>query len=381
MMTINSLSQQYDLICEKSLYHRYIHNASIEPLLKNLPSFFEVDVIGTSVKGQNIYSVTFGKGPKKLLLWSQMHGNESTTTKALFDVFNFFKQPSEIGTQLLKSCTFKVITILSPDGAKAYTRVNANEVDLNRDAQNLTQPESMVLKNCFESFKPDYCYNLHGQRTIFSAGANDNSAVLSFLAPSQDEARSLTPNRKVAMEIIAEMNKHLQAVIPNQVGIYDDSFNLNCVGDTFQHLGVPTILFEAGHYPGDYAREETRKLIFYALMVSFHYIATQNLDGSNFENYFNIPENQKLFHDIIIRDALVDGKICDVCIQYEERLEEISVKFTPKVARLSKRGEYYAHKAYNANKQRVLSAKNMELEEGSEIDFVFIENHKISLIM
>ncbi|WP_053977913.1 M14 family zinc carboxypeptidase [Mangrovimonas xylaniphaga] len=380
-MTIDSLSRYYDLIREKSLQHRYITNTSIEPLLKQLPSLFKVDVIGTSVKRQNIYSITFGNGPKKLLLWSQMHGNESTTTKALFDVFNFFKQPSEISKQLLENCTYKVIAILSPDGAEAYTRVNANEVDLNRDAQNLTQPESKVLKNCFEVFQPDYCYNLHGQRTIFSAGASDNSAIVSFLSPSQDEERSLTPNRKVAMEIIAEMNKHLQTVIPNQVGIYDDSFNINCVGDTFQHLGVPTILFEAGHYPDDYAREETRKLIYYALMLSFQYIANNDIKGDNYEPYFTIPENQKLFHDIIIRDALVNGKICDVCVQYEERLEGLSVKFTPKIERFSKQAELYAHKAYNANKQRVLTTENTELQEGSEIDFVFIENHKISLIM
>ncbi|OMP30670.1 M14 family zinc carboxypeptidase [Mangrovimonas sp. DI 80] len=380
-MTIDSLSRDYDLICEKSLQHRYITNISIEPMLKQLPSLFKVDVIGTSVKGQNIYSITFGNGPKKLLLWSQMHGNESTTTKALFDVFNFFKQPSEISRQLQENCTYKVIAILSPDGAEAYTRVNANEVDLNRDAQNQTQPESKVLKNCFEGFQPDYCYNLHGQRTIFSAGASDNSAIVSFLSPSQDEERSLTSNRKVAMEIIAEMNKHLQTVIPNQVGIYDDSFNINCVGDTFQHLGVPTILFEAGHYPDDYAREETRKLIYYALILSFQYIANNDIKGDNYEPYFTIPENQKLFHDIIIRDALVNGKICDVCVQYEERLEGLSVKFTPKIERFSKQGELHAHKAYNANKQRVLTAENTELQEGSEIDFVFIENHKISLIM
>ncbi|WP_053992523.1 M14 family zinc carboxypeptidase [Mangrovimonas sp. TPBH4] len=380
-MTIDTLSQEYDLICEKSLHHRYINNSSIEPLLKQLPSLFKVEVIGKSVKGRNIYSVTFGHGPKRLLLWSQMHGNESTTTKALFDVFNFFKQPSEAGSKLLDHCTFKVITILSPDGAEAYTRINANQVDLNRDAQNLTQPESLVLKHCFEAFDPHYCYNLHGQRTIFSAGASDNSAIVSFLSPSQDRERSLTLNRKVAMEIIGEMNRHLQTVIPNQVGIYDDSFNINCVGDTFQNLGVPTILFEAGHYPGDYPREETRKLIYYALMLSFHYIASNDIKGENYELYLTIPENQKLFHDIIIRDALVDGKICDVCIQYEEQLEEISVKFTPKIARFSECGELHAHKAYNANKQRVLTPENTELQEGSEIDFVFIENHKISLIM
>ena len=68
------------------------------------------------------------------------------------------------------------------------------------------------------------------------------------------------------------MNNELQKYIPNQVGRFDDSFNINCIGDMFQSLNVPTILFEAGHYQGDYEREETRKYIFVALMSSFQFI-------------------------------------------------------------------------------------------------------------
>ena len=57
--------------------------------------------------------------------------------------------------------------MLNPDGATLYTRANANAVDLNRDSQDLTQPARRVLRATFERFKPDYCFNLHDQRTIF----------------------------------------------------------------------------------------------------------------------------------------------------------------------------------------------------------------------
>jgi hypothetical protein len=33
-------------------------------------------------------------------------------------------------------------------------------------------------------------------------------------------------------------------------------------------MGVPTLLFEAGHFEGDYQREITRKYIFIALISS-----------------------------------------------------------------------------------------------------------------
>ncbi len=47
--------------------------------------------------------------------------------------------------------------MLNPDGAEKWTRTNANDVDLNRDSQNLTQPESQILRKCIEDFKPDLC--------------------------------------------------------------------------------------------------------------------------------------------------------------------------------------------------------------------------------
>ena len=55
--------------------------------------------------------------------------------------------------------------MLNPDGADAYTRVNANLVDLNRDAQNLSQPESKILRNAFNKIKPDFI--LHYASEIF----------------------------------------------------------------------------------------------------------------------------------------------------------------------------------------------------------------------
>jgi hypothetical protein len=201
------------------------------------------------------------------------------------------------------------------------------------------------------------------------------------LSPAQDEARSLSKNRKIAMEVISVMNNALQQVIPNKVGIYDDAFNINCVGDTFQHKGVPTILFEAGHFPNDYAREETRALIFNSLLTSFNYITNNNVEGEGYESYFDIPANEKLFFDIIIRNADVNGEILDIAIQYEERLKENSIIFVPKIQKISKLENFYAHREINANNSKVLDAKNGALKVESENDFVLINNQKTSLYL
>jgi Zinc carboxypeptidase len=366
---------------ENKLYHRYITNSSIGPLLKKMEDSVEIKTIGRSVLNNPIYSVKIGYGIKKILLWSQMHGNESTTTKASFDLLNTLISGNLPVKHILEACTIYIIPILNPDGANAYTRINANEVDLNRDAQLRTQPESRILRSVFDDFKPDFCYNLHGQRTIFSAGKTNKPATVSFLAPAQDEMCTITPNRKIAMEIIGKMNEMLQEVIPNQVGVYDDAFNLNCVGDTFQSENVPTMLFEAGHFKDDYAREQTRKYIFISLLTSLDYIASVNVSGDLYEPYFDIPENDKCFLDIIIRNAKFDSDLKDIGIQYQERLINGEVRFIPKIEKIENLDFYYGHKEINANGDFVLDENFSPVKLNDENDFVMINNKKTSLLL
>lgn len=382
-MQIEILNSLFNTHKETQLFHRYIHTKTIEPLLKKLPSIFKVEVIGKSVNNENIFSITFGNGKKKILMWSQMHGNESTTTKAIFDLINTLSMSNSPIRHVLENCTIKIIPILNPDGALVYTRLNANEVDLNRDAQNLSQPESKVLKSVFDVFKPDFCFNLHGQRTIYSVGHTNYPATISFLSPAQDPMCTVTKSRKISMEIISEMNKVLQNQIPNQVALYDDAFNINCVGDTFQSHNVPTILFEAGHYNNDYAREESRKYIFQSLLTSLDYISQNEIDGSCYRSYLKIPKNETYFFDIIIRNARVNSKnknqFVDIGILYEERLKEDKIEFIPKVEKISDLSAYYGHKEINSNGATVSLLDLTELEVGSEIDCVLINNMNFSL--
>ena len=367
---------------EKELFGRYIHNKKIESLIERLLPIFKIDCIGKSVNHENIYSITVGQGKKKVLIWSQMHGNESTTTKALFDFFNFLSDSKAFSDTILNNCTLKVIPILNPDGALIYTRFNANGIDLNRDAQDLTQPESILLRKCLNDFNPDFCFNLHGQRTIFSAGKTSNPATVSFLAPAQDKDCSITLNRTIAMEIIGVMNAVLQAQIPKQIGVYDDAFNINCVGDTFQQ-NVPTILFEAGHYKADYMREQTREYIFHSLLTALHYISSNSIKGDYYKAYFNIPKNETSFFDIIIRNAVVNyenkQQCLDIGILYKERLIGDIIEFVPIIDKISNLDEYYGHKEINVDNNMVLSFHLKELKVGYENDFVLINNRKFSL--
>ncbi|WP_255535338.1 M14 metallopeptidase family protein [Cellulophaga sp. E16_2] len=341
----------YNLSRENSVQGRYVTNDMIFPFLDQLGSPFQIEMIGKSVLNREIKSVTFGSGKYKILMWSQMHGNESTTTKAVLDFLNLISSNSDLAQKLLALCTFKIIPILNPDGAEAYTRINANEVDLNRDAQDKSQPESKILRAVYDAFIPDYCFNLHDQRTIFNVGATSKPATVSFLAPSHDEERSISKSRGVSMQLIVAMNKELQKYIPGQVGRYDDGFNANCVGDTFQMLNKPTILFESGHYVNDYDREETRKFIFCAIIKGVNVIADQNIDTYEQKDYFEIPENGKLFYDILIKNAdFVNKNLhngADIGILFKETLVSGVLTFVPFIEKTGNLSNFYGHKTFN----------------------------------
>lgn len=333
-----------------SLFGRYITLKDVESLLEKFPT----EIIGHSVLGKPIYKYTIGTGKTKIFMWSQMHGNESTTTKALFDFFNLIHSQESIGVRLLEKFTFCFLPMVNPDGATLYTRENANNVDLNRDSVDLSQPESQLLRKTFEDFKPDFCYNLHDQRTIFGAGTTGNVATVSFLAPSFNENRAINDVRTKAMNVIVAMNDELQKYIPNQVGRFDDGFNINCIGDMFTSQNVPTILFEAGHFQDDYYREYTRKMIFIALVSGLQHINENDIVDNKNAEYLQIPQNNIVFYDFLYKNIKInyDGKeiITNFAAQYKEELIDDKIQLNAYIVEIGDLKGKIGHFQYNAHK-------------------------------
>ena len=348
-MNLEQLFSQYK---EQSIEGRYITLDKIYPILEKLSTDNQLEIIGKSVLDIPIYKFKIGTGKIKILLWSQMHGNESTTTKALIDFLNVLNGGSDFANTLLKAFTFCAIPMLNPDGAKLYTRENANKVDLNRDSKELSQPESRVLREAFENFEPNFCFNLHDQRTIFGVGTTGKPATLSFLAPAYNEEREINESRLKAIDLIAGINEVLQYHIPGQVGRFDDSFNINCIGDTFQYLGVPTVLFEAGHFPNDYLREETRKYVFVSLVTSFKLLSENDIVVNGLGKYLSIPQNKVVFYDFLYKNIKInyDGIeiITNFAAQYKEELINDQICFNAYIVHISELENYFGHFEYDA---------------------------------
>lgn len=351
-----------ELFIERSKYvtcplmtSRYIHLLQLEKFQSLFPDWIKVRVVGHSVENRPLYAWSFGQGSIKILLWSQMHGNESTTTKGLADLLTFAFHHEEFSNWIRQYFSIICLPMLNPDGAIRYTRVNAATIDLNRDALSLSQPESQVLRNVYEGFKPHFAFNMHDQRSLFSAGSVPKPASLSFLAPSFNEARDVNTVREKAMRLIATINRSLQQRAPGRVGRYDDSFNLNCVGDMFTYLGTPTILFEAGHVPGDYQREASRTLVAFALISALEILITRESTWETIAAYDEIPQNEQLFFDVLIKNVSYtftnreeESFRGDLGYRYAEILENETIVFKPASFETGDLSGYFGHREEDA---------------------------------
>lgn len=319
----------FSLYKEKALQHRRFKHADILPLLqgKEISNRFTVEEIGRSVEDRSIFRLRYGQGATKVLLWSQMHGDEPTATMALFDLFNFFNGEADgfdtFRKEIAEKLTVYFIPMLNPDGAERYQRRTAIDVDMNRDARAAATVEGALLKTQATLLKPDFAFNLHNQNNYYNIPGTATPVTISLLAPAYDYARSVNEVRADAMRVIVGINNILQAFIPNAVAKYDDEHTPRGFGDNFQKWGTSTILIESGAYAGDTEKLEVRKCNFIALLHAFHEIALGSYSVHNIADYNAIPFNDEKLHDVLIRNLTIEknGKRMqvDIAIRQNEK--------------------------------------------------------------
>jgi len=303
---VQQLHDGHERYEEKTITQRRFKQTDILPLLEKLSDGFEVTPVGKSIQGRTIQMVKTGNGPVKVLLWSQMHGDEPTATMALMDIFNFFQGKDaldDIRKEILDNTTLYFIPMLNPDGAQVYERRNSIDIDLNRDALRLQSPEARLLKHIRDSLDADFGFNLHDQSTHYTAGVNEKPATISFLAPAYNYEKSVNEVREKSLKLIVTLNEAVQQFAPGHVGRYNDDFEPRAFGDNIQKWGTSTVLVESGGYPNDPEKQYIRKLNFVLLLSGLHAIATKSYENNNTDDYYQIPENERYLYDLVIRNA------------------------------------------------------------------------------
>lgn len=383
---VSRIYNNYGDFREPVINKRRFKHSDIKPLIEKLRdgSSFSVKTIGESVQNREIYLVSAGKGKTSVFLWSQMHGNESTATMALFDIFNFFREENqfeEYKKGILDRLTIHFIPMVNPDGAEVFARENSFLIDINRDAVRQQTPEGKILKNTFESIKPDFGFNLHDQSIYYSAGRTFKSAALSFLAPPAEHTRSVIPARKKAMQLIGYLNKIISGYIPGHTGRYTDEYEPRAFGDLFQAHGTSTVLIETGGWKNDTEKQFLRKLNFILLLSAFSSIAEGSYLNEDISSYENIPLNQEdnLF-DLILRNLVYsteNRKInIDIGINRTEFNKDSAGSYycVGRVADIGDLSVYSGYEDYDLNGMEISVGKIFNgpvssLDELSKLDF------------
>ena len=309
----DELFSKYDNYRESSLTHRRFKHKDIVPLVLKMKELrgVEVEEIGRSVENRAIYMVKMGTGKTPVLLWSQMHGDEPTATAALMDIFNFFRKDDELNDlreKLLSELTIYFIPMLNPDGAERFTRRNALQIDLNRDARRLASPESRILKAMRERTQAKFGFNLHDQQKYYTAGHQKTPATITFLAPAFNPQEDMNKVRGDAAKLIVQLRNMLQEYIPNGVAKWNDDFEPRAFGEMMTKWGTSTVLVESGGYKDDPERQFARKLNFVILLTAFESIADKTYETQPIGDYFKIPLNEKMLNDLMIRRLKVKEK-------------------------------------------------------------------------
>ena len=277
----------------------------IDLITGKAPGLFEIQLLGHSVEDRPIRMVSVGNGDVDVLMWSQMHGNESTATRSIVDLLSFisenYKQKSV--NSLLQDLRIHFIPMLNPDGASRWTRENAIGIDLNRDALRLIAPESQLLKRVRDSLSADYGFNLHDQSKYYNVERLNNEASISFLATAFDYEKSRSAGRDEAMQLISYLYKINQHYIPNHTGRYNDDFEPRAFGDNIQKWGTKLILIETGGFKNDPEKQLGRKLNFVLIGSALEAIQKGLHKAISAEQYSQIPRNDRNLFDLKIENV------------------------------------------------------------------------------
>ncbi len=282
--------------------------AEMERLAALYPGKIQLEEVGRSVQGRPVYLATLGHGSRKVLLWSQMHGDEPSATPALLDIAHFLLSHAEEpdAAAILDGLTLLMMPMLNPDGAEAYKRRNLQGIDINRDALNLATPEGRILKRIRDEYEPVLGFNLHDQNRRTAVGDTGVLATNAVLAVAGDKAGTLTPGRLLARRACAAIVEALAPFVPGGMARYDEDWSPRAFGDNITAWGTPVVLIESGGVPPGGGFEDLTRLNFVAILTVLQELVRDDLEGYDPQVYTDLLRNESdAWADVVVRGGFI----------------------------------------------------------------------------
>jgi Zinc carboxypeptidase len=373
------LFDSYDSFFVKEAATRRFKHAEMMGILRSLQTAMgdtmTIRQIGASSEGRSINALALGSGKRKILMWSQMHGDEPTATMGIFDMLSYIalrRSTAEV-QKILADVALLIIPMLNPDGAERFQRRNAQGIDINRDASQLRSNEAKILKETRDTFSPEFGLNLHDQEPRYTVGSSGKVATIALLAPAIDRAKSENAVRLRAKKIAAQLVDILSPHIEGHISRYDDSFEPRAFGDNVQKWGTSTVLIESGGANNDPEKMFIRKLNCVGLLGICYAIATGEYKSADISHYERLADNTKNLYDVIIRDVtLVFGNgvapiVADIGINIEETVGGGVLRRRGKVVDIGDLSTFTSFTAFDG-RGKSLESHSVKLENYVEVE-------------
>jgi hypothetical protein len=354
--TAQELAELWDKEHVTNKFPSNVRHRDLQNYLEGLKKLgVKVEEVGRSYANREIYQIEWGKGGKRVFLWSQMHGDEPTATSALIDMFTVLQKNRDKDwvKKIESEMTIRAVPMLNPDGAELYVRRNLQGIDINRDAEALVTPEARLLKRLRDEWQPELGFNLHNQNELTTAGLGSKQAAISFLAVYGDAPKTEGDGHLRNKRIITLMSEALRQFIPGHLGRYADGYTPTAFGDSFSAWGTPVILIETGALHGKDEMFLVR-MNFVAFLTALRSYADGSNNTADPVRYFELPNNASgsLFNFIFRGASVVDRSdasvtVADIALNLERRRAEFP---TPaKVRQVGDLAAYYGLEEYDAS--------------------------------
>ncbi|MFJ4943672.1 M14 family zinc carboxypeptidase [Streptomyces albidoflavus] len=240
--------------------NRLTSNAELSAELRTLalrhPRTLDVETIGRSVDGRPLYTATAGTGPRRLLILTQMHGDEPLGTEAALRMLKKVAGPGRAARELREEVTIKVVPRVNPDGWERYhdpdfregvdPRLNSRKVDLNRmfgpapEYDIALAPEAAAVHGVVDGFAPDLVLDYHHQVTY--ATPDGRMVTMSVLwSTHPDVAPEVAADGKRAAAVVGDA---LADAPRSNVTLYPRGDTASTARNGLGLDGYPTLLLE-----------------------------------------------------------------------------------------------------------------------------------------
>ncbi|MFI2433068.1 M14 family zinc carboxypeptidase [Streptomyces sp. NPDC018693] len=230
--------------------------AELERLARQHPDTFTLEVIGHSVENRPLHSATVGTGARKILMLTQVHGDEPLGTEAALKLLTTACADTPAARALREQITIIVVSRINPDGWERYQnrdfaegidpRRNSNNIDLNRafgpydTTDPALVPEAVAVKKVVAEHEPDLILDYHHQVTYATAdGEMATMSVLWSTHPDVDPA-VVDDGRRAAVVIDAALKRNGHSTVT----LYPRSDTATTARNGLGLDGYPTLLIE-----------------------------------------------------------------------------------------------------------------------------------------